>query len=144
VTELENLLSSRQAVVSQQLARLRLEGLVSARREGQAIFYSILDPKVRDMIELLARLYCNRDRPRLNGQARLRTKGECWRRFRSAHLRPCRACRRLVLGLAARLGDFCTLGALEPPPMGGTRRASAVGRRAGVAILGTHSGQWPG
>ncbi len=59
VTELENLLSSRQAVVSQQLARLRFEGLVSARREGQAIFYSILDPKVRDTLRLLDRLFCN-------------------------------------------------------------------------------------
>lgn len=57
VTELENLLSSRQAVVSQQLARLRLEGLVSARRDGQAIYYSILDPKVAVMIETLARLF---------------------------------------------------------------------------------------
>jgi DNA-binding transcriptional ArsR family regulator len=58
VTELENLLSSRQAVVSQQLARLRFEGLVSARREGQAIYYSILDPKVRDTLRLLDRLFC--------------------------------------------------------------------------------------
>jgi DNA-binding transcriptional ArsR family regulator len=57
VTELENLLSARQAIVSQQLARLRLEGLVSARREGQAIFYSLLDPKVTEMIEVLARLF---------------------------------------------------------------------------------------
>lgn len=57
VTELENLLSARQAIVSQQLARLRLEGLVSARREGQAIYYSLLDPKVTAMIEVLARLY---------------------------------------------------------------------------------------
>lgn len=57
VTELENLLSSRQAVVSQQLARLRLEGLVSARRDGQAIFYSLLDPKVAEVIEVLARLF---------------------------------------------------------------------------------------
>lgn len=57
VTELENLLSARQAIVSQQLARLRLEGLVSARREGQAIYYSLLDPKVTEMIEVLARLY---------------------------------------------------------------------------------------
>ena len=57
VTELENLLSSRQAVVSQQLARLRLEGLVSARREGQAIYYSLLDPKVTEVIEVLARLF---------------------------------------------------------------------------------------
>jgi ArsR family transcriptional regulator len=61
VTELENLLSSRQAIVSQQLARLRLEGLVSARREGQAIFYSILDPRVTEMIKLLSRLF---ERPR--------------------------------------------------------------------------------
>jgi ArsR family transcriptional regulator len=57
VTELENLLTARQAIVSQQLARLRLEGLVSARRDGQAIFYSLLDPKVIELIGLLARLY---------------------------------------------------------------------------------------
>ncbi|MBN2631740.1 MAG: helix-turn-helix transcriptional regulator [Rhodobacteraceae bacterium] len=58
VTELENLLSSRQAVVSQQLARLRFEGMVSARREGQAIFYSILDPKVQETLGVLTRLFC--------------------------------------------------------------------------------------
>jgi ArsR family transcriptional regulator len=57
VTALENLLSARQAVVSQQLARLRLEGLVSARREGQAIYYSLLDPKVAETIVLLARFF---------------------------------------------------------------------------------------
>ena len=33
VTELENLLSSRQAAVSQQLARLRIEGIVSFQVE---------------------------------------------------------------------------------------------------------------
>lgn len=66
VTELENLVQMRQAVVSQQLARLRLEGLVSTRREGQAIFYSLLDPKVAEMIRLLCSLFGipaeNRDR----------------------------------------------------------------------------------
>lgn len=61
VTELENLLSSRQAVVSQQLARLRFEGLVSARRDKQTIFYSILDPRVPEMIACLLRLYGPRD-----------------------------------------------------------------------------------
>jgi DNA-binding transcriptional ArsR family regulator len=60
VTELENLLDSRQAAVSQQLARLRLEGLVAARRDGQAIYYSILDPKVAETVALLSRLYCER------------------------------------------------------------------------------------
>lgn len=57
VTELENLLASRQAVVSQQLARLRHEGLVRARREGQAIYYSILDPKVAEVLLVLKRIY---------------------------------------------------------------------------------------
>ena len=59
VTQLENLLSARQAVVSQQLARLRYEGLVSARRDRQAIYYSILDPRVRDMLGQLARMFCD-------------------------------------------------------------------------------------
>ena len=36
VTEIENFLSYRQAAVSQQLARLRFEGLVEARRDGKA------------------------------------------------------------------------------------------------------------
>ena len=43
--ELEALLGARQAAVSQQLARLRAEGLVSARRDGKVIHYSIRDPK---------------------------------------------------------------------------------------------------
>jgi DNA-binding transcriptional ArsR family regulator len=58
VTELENLLDSRQAAVSQQLARLRLEGLVSCRREGKTIYYFLHDPKVRRAIELVYDLFC--------------------------------------------------------------------------------------
>lgn len=58
VTELERLLDSRQAAVSQQLARLRLEGLVSARREGKAIYYSIQDPRVRRTIALMYDMFC--------------------------------------------------------------------------------------
>ncbi len=57
VTELERLLSARQAVVSQQLARLRHEGLVLARREGNAIYYSIHDDKVRETVLFLASLF---------------------------------------------------------------------------------------
>lgn len=58
VTELENLLASRQAAVSQQLARLRLEGLVSCRREGKAIFYTLSEPKAARMIELIYEMFC--------------------------------------------------------------------------------------
>ena len=53
VTDLEQRLASRQAAVSQQLARLRLEGMVSTRREGKAIFYALHDPRVRDLLRML-------------------------------------------------------------------------------------------
>ena len=58
VTELEELLSSRQAAVSQQLARLRLEGLVNHRREGKTIYYSLRDPNAVRMLELLYDMFC--------------------------------------------------------------------------------------
>ncbi len=63
VTELENLLSSRQAAVSQQLARLRLEGLVNSRRDGKVIYYSLGDPKAARMIELLHQMFCSIEEP---------------------------------------------------------------------------------
>jgi len=58
VTELENLLESRQAAVSQQLARLRLEGLVTCRREGKAIYYSLSDPKAVRIVETVYEMFC--------------------------------------------------------------------------------------
>jgi len=58
VTELEELLGARQAAVSQQLARLRAEGLVSARRDGKAILYSIRDPKAGAIMALVYDLFC--------------------------------------------------------------------------------------
>ncbi|WP_370870483.1 ArsR/SmtB family transcription factor [Pseudotabrizicola sp.] len=58
VTDLERLLDSRQAAVSQQLSRLRLEGLVSCRREGKAIHYAIQDPKVSRTIALMYDMFC--------------------------------------------------------------------------------------
>ncbi|MBE2277585.1 MAG: helix-turn-helix transcriptional regulator [Rhodobacteraceae bacterium] len=58
VTELEQLLDSRQAAVSQQLARLRLEGLVATRRDGKTIHYSIQDPKVSRTIALVHDMFC--------------------------------------------------------------------------------------
>jgi DNA-binding transcriptional ArsR family regulator len=58
VTELERLLESRQAAVSQQLARLRSDGLVATRRDGKAIYYAIQDPKVRRTIALVYDMFC--------------------------------------------------------------------------------------
>ncbi len=61
VTELEELLSARQAAVSQQLARLRLEGLVEFRRDGKAIYYRLHDERARRMIQLVYDMFCNPD-----------------------------------------------------------------------------------
>lgn len=58
VTELEKLLESRQAAVSQQLARLRLEGLVNSRRDGKTIYYSLSDPKAARLVGLVYDLFC--------------------------------------------------------------------------------------
>lgn len=58
VGELENILSLRQPTVSQQLARLRYDGLVETRREGKTIFYSIADPNVRQVISVIYNIYC--------------------------------------------------------------------------------------
>ncbi|MDD9910466.1 MAG: metalloregulator ArsR/SmtB family transcription factor [Ahrensia sp.] len=58
VTELENLLSARQAAVSQQLARLRLEGLVGTRREGKSIYYFLADDRVKTIIPVIHRMFC--------------------------------------------------------------------------------------
>jgi len=61
VSELESLLSSRQAAVSQQLSRLRLEGLVEPRREGKTIHYRLADDRPRKMLELVYELFCKDD-----------------------------------------------------------------------------------
>lgn len=58
VTELENILSLRQPIVSQQLARLRLDGLVTTRREGKAIYYSLASDDVRRVISVIYDIYC--------------------------------------------------------------------------------------
>ncbi|MCL1628002.1 metalloregulator ArsR/SmtB family transcription factor [Roseibaca sp. V10] len=57
VTELEKLILSRQAAVSQQLARLRHEKLVTTRREGNQIIYSLADQRVRDAVLLMQHMF---------------------------------------------------------------------------------------
>ena len=61
VTELEDLLAARQAAVSQQLSRLRLEGLVVPRREGKTIYYSLTDDRPKQIMEVVYDLFCRSD-----------------------------------------------------------------------------------
>ncbi len=61
VTELEALLSARQAAVSQQLSRLRLEGLVTPRRDGKTIYYSLADDRPKRIMDVIYDLFCRQD-----------------------------------------------------------------------------------
>jgi DNA-binding transcriptional ArsR family regulator len=59
VTELEELLARRQSTISQQLARLRLEGLVSSRRDGKSIYYSLANDDVRTILTAIHKVFCS-------------------------------------------------------------------------------------
>ncbi|MDO4724087.1 MAG: metalloregulator ArsR/SmtB family transcription factor [Comamonadaceae bacterium] len=58
VSDLAAALGIRQPSLSQQLAILRSENVVSTRREGKRIFYSIAQPEILQMLQLLHTLYC--------------------------------------------------------------------------------------
>ena len=47
--------------MSQQLSRLRLEGLVTPRRDGKTIYYRLADDRPRRMLELVYELFCKDD-----------------------------------------------------------------------------------
>ena len=61
VGELADALEMRQAAVSQQLALLRKDGLVSARREARTMHYSLAGEEARRIIEVLYELFCDND-----------------------------------------------------------------------------------
>lgn len=62
VGELEDMLALRQPTVSQQLARLRSEGLVTTRRDGKSVYYRLASPQAARMIGVLYDLFCDDDR----------------------------------------------------------------------------------
>ena len=61
VSQLLPLVGLSQSALSQHLAVLREEGLVSARREGQTISYRIADEATVRVIATLAEIYCPAD-----------------------------------------------------------------------------------
>lgn len=60
VTELEELLNIRQASVSQQLQRLRGERLVTTRRVGKQVYYSLASEEARAVIAVLYEVFCKK------------------------------------------------------------------------------------
>jgi len=51
-----------QSALSQHLAKMREEGILATRREGQTIWYRICEPRVEELMAILQRLYCSTDK----------------------------------------------------------------------------------
>ena len=62
VMELEALLDLPQAVVSQHLARLRMDNLVDTRREGRLIHYAVARTELCAVVDSLQEAFCQNDR----------------------------------------------------------------------------------
>lgn len=69
VGELEQILSQRQSTVSQQLARLRLDGLVSTRRDGKNVYYQLANDDVRTILTALYSVFCHKPKRRRTARA---------------------------------------------------------------------------
>lgn len=58
VKELENVVGLSQSALSQHLARLRRDDLVTTRRAAQTIYYSLAGAEAQTIISTLYHLYC--------------------------------------------------------------------------------------
>ena len=63
VGELNEIIPLSQSALSQQLARLRREGLVKTRRESQVIHYSLCDGPADRVINVLHDIFCGTGDP---------------------------------------------------------------------------------
>ncbi|QIG81867.1 helix-turn-helix transcriptional regulator [Sphingosinithalassobacter tenebrarum] len=61
VGELVRLTGARDTSVSQQLALLRKDGIVAARRDGQMLYYSIVHDGAARVLETLRTVFCPPD-----------------------------------------------------------------------------------
>jgi DNA-binding transcriptional ArsR family regulator len=59
VQELQATLALGQPIVSQQLAVLRGQNIVTARKEGLSVRYELRDPTVGDLLEVARRIFNN-------------------------------------------------------------------------------------
>ena len=62
VSELESMLGIQQPTLSQQLSVLREEEMVSTRREGKQIYYSLASKEATAVMQLLYKLFCVREK----------------------------------------------------------------------------------
>jgi DNA-binding transcriptional ArsR family regulator len=69
VGELERIIGLSQSALSQHLARLRRDELVTTRREAQTIYYSLAGDEAAALIRALVRLYANESDARAGSKA---------------------------------------------------------------------------
>lgn len=60
VTQLIERVGLSQSATSQYLTRMKLEGLVSSRKESLLVFYKIADPKVEQLMSALHAIFCKK------------------------------------------------------------------------------------
>jgi len=58
VSSLAEMVGLSQSALSQHLAKMREEGLITYRRESQTLWYRIADPRIEELLSTLYRLYC--------------------------------------------------------------------------------------
>lgn len=63
VGEIQESVGISQSALSQHLAVLRVQGLVTTRRESQTIYYKLASPEAQRLIETLAEIYCPTELP---------------------------------------------------------------------------------
>jgi len=60
VGDLEKAVGLSQSALSQHLARLKRDGLVTARRQAQTIYYRMHDKRLYDVMKSLHDIYCQK------------------------------------------------------------------------------------
>lgn len=58
VSELTQFCKISQSAMSQFLGRMKSEGILQSRREGQNVFYQVSDPKLIKVLRALKDIYC--------------------------------------------------------------------------------------
>ena len=59
VQELQRALTLEQPIVSQQLAILRNQGILSARKKGSSVQYALRDPLIGELLDVARRIFSN-------------------------------------------------------------------------------------
>ncbi len=59
VGEIANAVGMRDSTTSQQLSLLRKDRIVGTRRDGQSVYYSIIDDDIHSLLEFLYAQFCD-------------------------------------------------------------------------------------